>query len=521
MVATGVVIVVEVPLGINNYLYRGELYNFAPFIIFNMKYICIVLLILIISLLNCKDETKPLALERKELNNKITIIFNKKNYKKDTLRFNNGSYMVKNNPIVSYVSKQPFHPKPLLINNTKKSDTITISTDSKIFLDHRYHFYYSSSYIFYPGDSIIFDYIDGVPYCSILNRNISKKSLNFEANYNILNQVYEDEGAFWDRNKKFRSKKQRNEYFVKLRSNLFNLNKSLDSLQYLNLISKENYLFHQNKIKYRNAILSFTEINFSEMGLKNDSLLVHSSFRHFLNYFVVQKFAIKLKKRRNGRMLDYKNSFDSVMNSNLFSKKNKNYLLYNFMQSIAENYSIEVINTYLKKFKAVTRDSNLYNNLKHKYLLDFSELKKETKKVHFINLKKEKFTLSKVIEQHKGKIIFIDFWASWCGPCREAMPASKELQKTYKSKNMVFIYISIDKDFNKWKKASQEEGLSFYKNNILAINYPNANFYKELKLKTIPRYLLYDKKGNLVHSNASGPKTEELKKLLDSYLKKE
>ncbi len=89
----------------------------------------------------------------------------------------------------------------------------------------------------------------------------------------------------------------------------------------------------------------------------------------------------------------------------------------------------------------------------------------------------------------------------------------------YKNKDIVFLYISIDTNFNKWQEASQEEGLSFNKNNLMAVNYPAANFYRELQLKAIPRYLLYDKKGKLVYRNAPNPKDEiALKEVIDNYL---
>ena len=71
-------------------------------------------------------------------------------------------------------------------------------------------------------------------------------------------------------------------------------------------------------------------------------------------------------------------------------------------------------------------------------------------------------------------------------------------------------------DFEKWKIASEKEDL--LNNNLLTLNYPNAMFYKELQLKTIPRYLIYDKTGKLVHRNAPSPDSKEIRNELDKFL---
>jgi thiol-disulfide isomerase/thioredoxin len=137
--------------------------------------------------------------------------------------------------------------------------------------------------------------------------------------------------------------------------------------------------------------------------------------------------------------------------------------------------------------------------------------------IGLIDNEKNEMTLKEIIETNQGKVVYIDFWASWCSPCRTMLPKSHLLKSKFKDENVLFVYISIDDNFEKWKSASIKEGLK--ENNYLAKDYPYASFYKDLNLKSIPRYLIYDKKGKLVHQNAPGPDSPEIIEELNKYLK--
>ena len=63
------------------------------------------------------------------------------------------------------------------------------------------------------------------------------------------------------------------------------------------------------------------------------------------------------------------------------------------------------------------------------------------------------------LQDLSGKLIYIDVWATWCGPCLKEMPSLKKLVKEYKGKNVEFVSISIDhkKDYEKWRKMVPEK----------------------------------------------------------------
>lgn len=290
----------------------------------------------------------------------------------------------------------------------------------------------------------------------------------------------------------------------------------LNELRKKKIIKDDYYSLRINRINYANALSQST----SDKYLKNDSLIGVTEYQNYLRQFTINKFNIKFINGKGSSYLDSKTGFDSVFKSDIYGKKAKDYLLFYFLNEMTQDFSFQDFNDRFALFKKIVSDSSLVNYINDKYLLNFNDIKNESKSTFFINSKKHKITLDELIRQNKGKVIYIDFWASWCAPCRVTMPDSRKLREKYKEKDIVFIFVSLDHDFDKWQKASFEESLFNNKNNLLAINYPKADFYKKLKMNSIPRYLIYDKQGVLQHANAPDPGNIAIVSELDKYLLK-
>ncbi|WAC40819.1 TlpA family protein disulfide reductase [Pedobacter sp. SL55] len=130
--------------------------------------------------------------------------------------------------------------------------------------------------------------------------------------------------------------------------------------------------------------------------------------------------------------------------------------------------------------------------------LKFAYPDKEGKQVSFASL--------------KGKVVLIDVWATWCGPCRAEFPSLKQLEKDVEGKPIQIVSISTDseKDKEKWLKMIKDEnlgGMQLYAGQ-------DNEFSKYYKVNTIPRFLVFDKNGKIVSVDAPRPSNPKLKELL-------
>lgn len=122
------------------------------------------------------------------------------------------------------------------------------------------------------------------------------------------------------------------------------------------------------------------------------------------------------------------------------------------------------------------------------------------------------------LEDFAGKYVYIDVWATWCGPCRAEIPSLKKTEKKYLGKNIVFVSISVDedKDFEKWKSFVKNKELGGIQ--LFADKNWNSDFIKFFGVNSIPRFILIDPTGNVINADAERPSDPKLIEVLDKLL---
>jgi thiol-disulfide isomerase/thioredoxin len=147
----------------------------------------------------------------------------------------------------------------------------------------------------------------------------------------------------------------------------------------------------------------------------------------------------------NGLARNSLEAFDFVFASKDFSERNKHYLLSNSLINIKLDFPKSTYNNRLHQFNSLYTKNILKPDNESKFL---KSIYKKTANVSLEDSKNNHKTLQEVINNNKGKVIYIDFWASWCAPCRQAFPAYEALKKDYKNKEIIFIFISGDDAVN-------------------------------------------------------------------------
>ena len=113
----------------------------------------------------------------------------------------------------------------------------------------------------------------------------------------------------------------------------------------------------------------------------------------------------------------------------------------------------------------------------------------------------------------RGKFVYIDVWATWCGPCRAELPHLEKLQEHFReNENIVFVSVSVDNTKDPWEKMVKEKKL---KGVQLFAKGRKSSISKEYMINSIPRFLLIDTDGKIIDSNAPRP-SGEIKEILEN-----
>ena len=185
-------------------------------------------------------------------------------------------------------------------------------------------------------------------------------------------------------------------------------------------------------------------------------------------------------------------------------------MISNFMYGLIEGYHFEEINLLMPFFNKSVKTDFLKTEIERR-IKEFAPSRKDTLDLNInndIHIVDNNVEFEKIRAKYKGKVIYVDFWATWCGPCREAMSEYEPLRTAFAGKDVVFVYLCISSPVDTWKKL------------VVDLNIKGENYHfkraesdllqSKFNITGLPHYMLIDKNGNVKFNNALGPENSRL-----------
>ena len=253
---------------------------------------------------------------------------------------------------------------------------------------------------------------------------------------------------------------------------------------------------------------------------------------------------------KNGYNISLKGDADDFMNSFKFygeGSDNSNFILAQVAKSqsignpqvilnLEENAFKEKVNQLKFEYDSILNaynnlDSTLYNTIKKQNQQVVTYFNNAYEKNRFMSKGKPspKFENyidikggTKSLDSFKGKYVYIDVWATWCGPCIQQIPFLQSLEKEYHNKNIEFVSISTDesrRSGGSWEAAEKKWRNFVKKKNMTGVQLwsgQDFSFQQAYQINAIPRFIIIDPEGKIVDANAPRPSEPRLKDLFTS-----
>lgn len=246
---------------------------------------------------------------------------------------------------------------------------------------------------------------------------------------------------------------------------------------------------------------------FSPLVFQEEGALPSTAFRNLVYYYLSYENSRARNFEKYANMLEMFN--DKVeFAEKRFKGKVKDYAVSRLMQE----YQTLLSKPVAKRTADRIEDPALRALFGEDFLAGIPEAKKApSADLRFLNLQGQEVLLSSYV----GKVVYIDFWASWCGPCKVQFPFAKTLHKEVK--DVVFLNLSLDDTAERWKEGIKDNALEEFSHGFLKEGWKTPLLLQQ-GVNGIPRYMIVDKSGVIREFNAKRPNDPELLPALLKYV---
>jgi len=184
----------------------------------------------------------------------------------------------------------------------------------------------------------------------------------------------------------------------------------------------------------------------------------------------------------------------------------RDYLLGSNLYDYISFFGTDGSEKMLESYRKTNKDPEFLSAVEENYTL-WAKLAEgqDAPQFKYTSIEGEEVALS----DFQGKVVYVDVWATWCGPCKGEIPASKELKKKFEgNKDVVFMYISVDEKQNAWEKFLEDDQEWAGVHLITGVGW-GSEITDEYMIKGIPRYILVDRDGKIASASAPRPSSGE------------
>ncbi len=246
-------------------------------------------------------------------------------------------------------------------------------------------------------------------------------------------------------------------------------------------------------IHNRNSLDNGTISKIMEKGINDEYAALNTSeYNDLVDFYVASELNRKSKK------LSLADRFNYVADSNILSGSTKDVYLSRFMAWLIRTPD-SIYNPLFKKYDQIVHNDKMKQPVISRRN-DYESPKTEAA----INVNNSKTnSLTDIFKKYLGKVIYVDFWASWCVPCRAEMPNAAIVKEKLKGRNIVFLYFGYYDKENAWLKARKQLGIQgeHYLLDDKMIKEADELF----AINGIPHYAIIDKDGRIISKSADRP----------------
>ena len=252
---------------------------------------------------------------------------------------------------------------------------------------------------------------------------------------------------------------------------------------------------------------SYTKF-YDQYSLNNEHYLASNAFVYFLTYYVNHK-----TKKEKGK--DIVSPMDQIVTARkVFKGIIREKAIETIVLSAFANGTPDIVRKMYEIAQSEIRNKEGISTIESRYN-SVSALFPGNPAPTFTLKTKEGKIVS--LEDFKGKIVYLDFWASWCAPCMMEMPSAKKLQDTFATKDVVFLYVSVDESEEDWLKAMAAKNM---KGVHVRVKGFDDSLPKKYAVQGIPSYFLIDRKGLFMNNNPPRPSNESIYQVIQDALSK-